>query len=113
MSILDAIKSAIFSTAPPPPPVAPPSDTGVGTPAGPIPAADLLAALAAKAPEKLDWHNSIVDLLKLTGQDSSLEARKKLAEEMGYTGDESDTEAMNVWLHKEVMRHLGQHGRVT
>jgi len=61
----------------------------------------------AKAnPEKLDWRNSIVDLMKLTNQDSSLEARKELAKELGYTGSLDGSADMNIWLHSQVMTKL-------
>jgi len=65
-----------------------------------------LDASAAVASEKLDWRNSIVDLLKLTGQDSSLEARKNMAKEMGYTGPLDGSAEMNMWLHQKVMERL-------
>jgi hypothetical protein len=70
----------------------------------------VLDDLAAKNPEKLDWKRSIVDLLKLVGMDSSLAARKKLAEELHYPGDQNDSAQMNVWLHKEVLKQLAQNG---
>jgi hypothetical protein len=70
----------------------------------------VLDELAAKNPEKLDWKHSIVDLLKLNGMDSSLAARKKLAEELHYPGDQNDSAQMNVWLHKEVLKQLAQNG---
>jgi Domain of unknown function (DUF3597) len=70
----------------------------------------ILNGLAAKNPERLDWKGSIVDLMKLVGMDSSLSARKQLATELHYSGDQSDTAAMNVWLHKEVLRKLSENG---
>jgi hypothetical protein len=70
----------------------------------------ILDALAAKNPEKLDWKKSIVDLLKLVDMDSSLSARKQLATELHYPGDENDSASMNVWLHKQVLRELSAHG---
>src|SRR5207302_2230025 len=70
----------------------------------------ILNGLAAKNPEKLDWRRSIVDLMKLVGMDSSLSARKQLATELHYSGDQSDTAAMNIWLHKEVLRKLSENG---
>src|SRR5881392_3670508 len=72
--------------------------------------AAILNNLAAKNPEKLDWKKSIVDLMKLVGMDSSLSARKELATELHYSGDQSDTAAMNIWLHKEVLRKLSENG---
>ena len=70
---------------------------------------DLGATLDAKAaanPEKLDWRNSIVDLMKLTNQDSSLAAREALAKELGYPGPYDGSAAMNIWLHAKVMDRL-------
>ena len=82
--------------------------------AGAKPAAVDVAAtlekMAASHHEKLDWKHSIVDLMKLVGLDSSLSARKELAEDLHYTGDTSDSAKMNVWLHKEVMRKLAENG---
>jgi hypothetical protein len=60
--------------------------------------------------EKLDWRKSIVDLMKLLDLDSSLAARKQLAQELHYTGDPSDSASMNVWLHKQVMQKLAEKG---
>lgn len=65
-----------------------------------------LDASAAVNSERLDWRNSIVDLLKLTGQDSSLQARKNMARELGYTGELNGSAEMNTWLHQKVMDGL-------
>lgn len=70
----------------------------------------VLNEMGAKNPEHLDWKKSIVDLMKLVGMDSSLSARKELATELGYTGDQSDSATMNVWLHKEVLKKLAENG---
>lgn len=70
----------------------------------------VLNGLAAKHHEKLDWKHSIVDLMKLVGMDSSLAARKELAEDLHYTGDTKDSASMNIWLHKEVMKKLAENG---
>ena len=70
----------------------------------------VLKDLASKNKEKLDWRNSIVDLMKLLNLDSGLSARKELAEELNYTGNTQDTAAMNVWLHKQVMIKLAENG---
>jgi hypothetical protein len=72
--------------------------------------AAVLTELAAKNKEKLDWRNSIVDLMKLLKLDSGLSARKELAKELHYTGDASDSAAMNIWLHKQVMIELAENG---
>ena len=70
----------------------------------------ILDDLATKNSEKLDWKKSIVDLLKLVDMDSSLSARKQLATELHYSGDENDSATMNVWLHKQVLREMSEHG---
>ena len=70
----------------------------------------VLNDLAAKNPEKLDWKRSIVDLMKLVGMDSGLSARKELAKELGYPGDTGDSAAMNIWLHKAVLKKLSENG---
>ena len=69
-----------------------------------------LSALAAKSGEKLNWRTSIVDLLKLLDLDSSLSARKELAEELNYTGARDGSAEMNIWLHKQVMHKLEENG---
>ncbi len=65
---------------------------------------------ASQNPQKLNWRTSIVDLMKLCGIDPSLEHRKDLAKELGYSGDTSDSAAMNIWLHKQVMKKLEDAG---
>jgi hypothetical protein len=79
-------------------------------PAQPVDVAAVLEKMAASHKEKLDWKHSIVDLMKLVGMDSSLSARKELADDLHYTGDKNDSAKMNVWLHKEVMRKLAENG---
>jgi hypothetical protein len=60
----------------------------------------------------LDWKVSIVDLLKLLGMDSSLNARKELAKELGCPPDliGGDYAKMNVWLHKTVLQKIADNG---
>lgn len=70
----------------------------------------VLSDMAAKSGQQLNWQESIVDLLKLLGLDSSLAARKQLATELHYTGDQNDTATMNVWLIKEVRQKLAENG---
>jgi hypothetical protein len=59
-----------------------------------------------------NWKQSIVDLMKLLDLDSSLGARKELAQELGYSGKLDGSAEMNVWLHKEVMSKLMESGGV-
>ena len=67
---------------------------------------------AAKAnPAKLNWKTSIVDLLKLLDLESSFDARKELATELGCPADlMGDSAKMNTWLHKEVLRKIAANG---
>jgi hypothetical protein len=66
--------------------------------------------LASQSKEKLDWQRSIVDLMKLLNLDSSIAARKRLAQELHYSGDMNDSASMNIWLHKQVMIKLAENG---
>ena len=70
----------------------------------------LQSKLAEKGNPDLNWRTSIVDLMKLLDIDSSLDNRKQLAEELGYTGERDGSAEMNIWLHKEVMRRLAANG---
>lgn len=70
----------------------------------------ILSDMAAKKGENLNYKQSIVDLLKLLDLDSSLSARKQLADELHYTGDKDDSATMNVWLHKQVVQKLAENG---
>ena len=79
-------------------------------PAQSVDVAAVMKDLSSKSSEKLDWQKSIVDLMNLVGMDSSLSARKTLATELGYSGDENDSATMNVWLHKAVMQKLAENG---
>jgi restriction endonuclease Mrr len=70
----------------------------------------ILNNMQQQSGQQLNWRTSIVDLLKLLGLDSSLQARKELAAELHYTGDTSDSATMNIWLHKQVMNKLAENG---
>jgi 3-oxoacyl-ACP reductase-like protein len=87
-----------------------PAATPAAAPAPAVDVAAIMDSLAARNSEKLDWQHSIVDLMKLVGMDSSLSARKELAQDLHYSGDMNDSAAMNMWLHKEVMKQLAANG---
>lgn len=82
--------------------------------AKPTSTVDVVAQLeqrAAANPEKLNWRTSIVDLLKLLDIDSSLTARKELAEELGCPAElMADSAKMNIWLHKSVLARVAANG---
>jgi hypothetical protein len=121
MSIFGKIMGAIFGTkaeaTSPGVTTAPgtPSGSGGGgnpasTPARTIDIAPILDSAVAAKKEKLQWRTSIVDLMKALDIDSSLDARKELAKELGYTADTGDSASMNIWLHKQVMAKLAANG---
>ena len=90
---------------------APTPQPQAATPAAqPVDIEAVLDGLNAERDQKLNWRTSIVDLMKLLGLDSSLQARKQLADELHYTGDKEDWASMNVWLHKQVMQKLAENG---
>ena len=103
------------TTAPATPTASAPASTPAPAPAPVAPMAEvdvesMLNAMAQKAPEKLNWRTSNVDLMKLLGLDSSLTARKELAKELHYTGDTNDSASMNIWLHRQVMTKVAANG---
>jgi hypothetical protein len=120
MSIFGNIMSAIFGGKPAAAgPAAAPQSTAPAAGNAPVAQAagqksvDVEAVmndLASKNSEKLNWRTSIVDLMKLLKLDSSLSARKELAKELGYTASTDDSAAMNIWLHKQVMKKLAENG---
>lgn len=126
MGIFDKIKNAIWgeahaatpatetatSSAPTPtasPSAAAPAQSAPAA-AGSVDVGAILDAAVAKSGQKLNWKTSIVDLMKALGLDSSLEHRKELAKELGYTGDTGDSATMNMWLHKQVIQKLKDNG---
>ena len=119
MSIFGKIKDAIFGhkavAATPPAATFGTPEGGTLTPQAVPPAAisevDVESNLAAMGEGKsLNWRSSIVDLMKLLGIDSSLDNRKELARELGYTGDLEGSAEMNIWLHKATMKELAKNG---
>jgi pyocin large subunit-like protein len=95
-------------------PVAPPPPTVTTSTAEAAPAVDVVAVLTemAKMKEGGNWQSSIVDLLKLLDIDSSLAARKELAEELGVHAGADGSAEQNIALHRAVMRKLAENGGV-
>ena len=126
MSIFGKIVSAIFgrkgaagttAAAQPGTPAAKGTPTAAGTPSsGKALTREEVEALIAKIDdaqdEDYDWKRSIVDLMKLLKLDSSLNARKQLAQELGYKGALNGSAEMNIWLHKQVMTKVAESGGV-
>ena len=131
MSIFGKIMSKIFhhgeakaatpaQTSTAVPTAAPQSQAGTATATAPAPAApaqqvDVGAVLSEMASMKGgggNYQSSIVDLLKLLDLDSSLDARKELAQELNvHAGDHGSAE-QNIALHKAVMAKLAENGGV-
>ena len=86
------------------------AETVARAPAAPVDVAAIMDAAVQKNGQKLDWRRSIVDMMKALDLDSSLSERKELADELGYTGDKGDSAAMNIWLHKALMKALADNG---
>ena len=108
-----AASPAAPAQAPSPAPAIPsgaaaPASTRVPAALPPVDVEAVVAAMPGAA--QLNWRTSIVDLMKVLGLDSSLDARKQLAHELGYAGSTADSAAMNVWLHEEVMARVAANG---
>ncbi len=126
MSIFGSIKDAIFghkaaaaptpatqsAPAAPPAGVAPAAQSSAAPAAPQVDIAAVMDSLSAQSLEKLNWKTSIVDLMKLLGLDSSLAARKTLADEVGYTGPKDGSAEMNIALHRAVMKKLADNGGI-
>lgn len=131
MSIFGNILNRIFHHGAPAqaaPPTAPAAQSpGAAPPAAPAPPA--AAAAPATAPQAVDvgavlsemaatkngggnYQTSIVDLLKLLDLDSSLAARKELADELNVHAGEAGSAEENIALHRAVMDKLAENGGV-
>ncbi len=115
MSIFEKILSRVFGPAP----TAEPETVTTGVATAPRPEVlpisraeveAMIEKLASAKNQKFNWRESIVDLMKLLGLDSSLAARKELARELGYTGALDGSAKMNLWLHEQVMQKLAESG---
>jgi hypothetical protein len=59
-----------------------------------------------------NYQTSIVDLLKLLDLDSSLQARKDLADELGVRAGDDGSAEQNIALHRAVMDKLAANGGI-
>jgi hypothetical protein len=122
MSIFGSIMNKIFhhssapqasSQAAQPAPAPQAGDTMTAPPAAAQQQVDVGAVLEEMARQKGgggNYQSSIVDLLKLLGLDSSLEARKQLANELNVHASADGSAEENIALHKAVMDKLEQNG---
>jgi len=70
----------------------------------------LLAMRARDTDFRLNWKESVFDLMKLLELDPSLGERKRLAQKWGYPGPLDGSREMNIWLHEEITRRLREAG---
>ncbi len=80
-----------------------------------VPNVDVGAVLSEMAAGKGgggNYQTSIVDLLKLLDLDSSLDARKELANELNVHAGADGSAEENIALHKAVMQKLAENGGV-
>jgi hypothetical protein len=115
MGILSSIKEKLFGKAAAEPAksttVTQAAATQATAPAEPVDVEAILEAAVKAKGIKLNWRESIVDLLKALDLDSSLAARKELAADLKYSGTDADGSAeKNIWLHKTLMKTLAENG---
>lgn len=92
---------------------APTPDTAAPTGATSASEVDVEATLKAIQTEKggdENWRTSIVDLLKLLDLDSSLNARKELAQELNVHAGPDGSAEQNIALHQAVMQKMEENG---
>jgi hypothetical protein len=70
----------------------------------------VLSDLAAKKGGGGNWRTSVVDLLKLLDLDSSLAARKELAQELNVHAGADGSAEQNIALQKAVWKKLAENG---
>ena len=118
MGIFSSIIDKIFHHPAAQPAAAPVAPQAAAAPAAAAPAAtapqvDVGAVLSAMAASKNgggNYQTSIVDLLKLLDLDSSLTARKELAQELNIHAGADGSAEENIVLHKAVMQKLAENG---
>ena len=91
-------------------PAAQPKPPPAAAPVQPVDVEEVLTELAAEKGGGGNWRTSIVDLLKLLDLDSSLEARKELAGELGVNAGPHGSAEQNVALIKAVWASLEKNG---
>jgi hypothetical protein len=103
------------ATAPAPPVASVPTPRAPSTgsaPAQPVDVGAVLSEMAAMKDGGGNYQSSIVDLLKLLDLDSSLAARKALADELNVHAGEPGSAEENITLHKAVMDKLAENGGI-
>ncbi|MET3525210.1 DUF3597 domain-containing protein [Phenylobacterium koreense] len=116
-SIMDKIfhrkKPAAAPAAPAPTPAAAPAAAAPPPPPPePVDVEAVLTELASSKGGGGNWRTSIVDLLKMLDLDSSLDARKELAAELGVAAGPHGSAEQNIALQKAVWAALEKNGGV-
>ena len=94
-------------------PTQPSAARGASVSSQPLQAVDVDVVLTKLASSKGgggNWRTSIVDLLKLLDLDSSLAARKDLAQELSVRAGADGSAEQNIALSKAVMKKLAENG---
>ena len=134
MSIFGSIMDKIFhhanAAAPASTASSAPAATASPPSAAPIPSQTAMPATATQGQQRLNnvdvdavltqlastkcgggnWRTSIVDLLKLLDMDSSLSARKSLADEINIHAGADGSAEQNIALQKAVMQKIADNG---
>ena len=76
----------------------------------PVDVEAVLTAIAAQKGGGGNWRTSIVDLLKMLDLDSSLDARKELAADLGVNAGPHGSAEQNIALSKAVWTALAKNG---
>lgn len=118
MGIFSSIMDRIFhhkAAAQPAPaqaaaPAAAPAAAAPAATAAPVDVEAVLEQMASQKGGGGNWRTSIVDLLKLLDLDSSLEARKELATDLGVNAGAHGSAEQNIALSKAVWVALAKNG---
>jgi hypothetical protein len=70
----------------------------------------VLSQLASQKGGGGNWRTSVVDLLKLLDLDSSMTARKELAQELNVHAGADGSAEQNIALQKAVMNKIAENG---
>jgi hypothetical protein len=114
-SIWDRIRGRKPAAAAPAPDVtltSAPAPTAAPVAAAPVDVEAVLVSMAELKGGGGNWRTSIVDLLKLLDLDSSLDARKELAQELGVNAGPHGSAEQNIALSKAVWAKLAENGGV-
>ena len=104
--------SSTSAPASPAPATAPASSSSPPPAPAQVDVGSVLSEMASMKGGGGNYQSSIVDLLKLLDLDSSLDARKELADELGVHAADHGTAEQNIALHRAVMDKLAENGGV-